>query len=96
MNFYKKIKKAYDNYVYTDDRCLGCPSSIFLEYVFPKEGDLQHRGGCGDIWKKYARKNHPECPDEWFKNRALNSCDGCKILALKLSKEMHTRTVIKI
>ena len=89
MNLYKKIKTAYDNYVYTEDRCMGCPSSIFLEHIFSE--DLQHRGGCGDVWKKYARKNHQENPDEWFKKKTLNSCDGCKILALKLSKEMYAR-----
>ena len=93
MKLYKKIKTAYDNYVYKEDRCLGCPSSIFLEYILPEEGDLQHRGGCGDIWKKYARKNHPEDPDEWFKKKTLSRCDGCKVLALKLSKDMCGRIV---
>ena len=67
------------------------PSSVFLEFIFSEEGDLQHRGGCGDVWKKYARKNHPEDPDEWFRKKTLNSCDGCKILALKLSEGMCRR-----
>lgn len=91
MNLYKKIKMAYNNYVYTEDRCVGCPSSIFLERIFPEEGDLQHRGGCGEVWRKYARKKHPEIPDNWYKKNILNSCAGCRILALNLSKEMCIR-----
>lgn len=97
MNLYKKIKRACDNYIFPSDgnRCINCPSALFLEETYTTE-DIQHLGGCGGVWLQYVRA-HIKSRDsfEWFHKNNLNTCEGCRSFTLKLCREkyMVTRTV---
>lgn len=94
MNLYQKIKKAYENYTYSRERCVGCPSAIFLEDFYTSK-DIQHLGGCSDVWHDYASDIiKTRTPHDWYRKNDLDTCPGCRLFSLKLSKE--TLRAVKI